>query len=160
MLWSVVHRQENQRRENALGHAHQKLYKRKCYYIIWLHIFFFFFFFDIYRIHGLASSASRRCAEPHLPPLRMQNPGWLAVIYKRRRQTRGLVVILRKFSQLESNQHTSRTFIRKRIFYFSQIINFSDKKVNKRTLISDTQSTHRHQVCRITILNNNKKKGQ
>ena len=52
MLWSVVHRQENQRRENALGHAHQKLYKRKCYYIIWLHIFFFFFFLIFIEFTG------------------------------------------------------------------------------------------------------------
>lgn len=113
----LLHTQENQRRENALGHAHQTIYT--YVYTLFGYICCFVWYLEF------TSSASRRCAEPHLPPLYVYVESWAiwagAVIYKRRRQTRGLVVILRKFPTGISNQHiTSRTFIRfLRIFFLS-----------------------------------------
>lgn len=50
----LLHTQENQRRENALGHAHQTIYIRL--YIIWLYMLFRL----IFRIHVERVSTLRR----------------------------------------------------------------------------------------------------
>jgi hypothetical protein len=50
----LLHTQENQRRENALGHAHQTIYTRL--YIIWLYLLFRL----IFRIHVERVSTLRR----------------------------------------------------------------------------------------------------